>query len=53
LQCLDNLVDSAAADGRKRAAPDMIEVNRNADCERTKDAVCTRGSSPHRVCARF
>jgi hypothetical protein len=31
LQCRDNLLDKAAADGRKRAAPAMIDVNRNAD----------------------
>lgn len=53
LQCRDNRVDNAAADGRKRAVAARIDVNKNADCARTKPAVCMSGSRPHRVCARF
>lgn len=52
LQCLESLFDKAAADGRKRAAADRIDVNKKADSERTNDTVWITGSSPHRVCAR-
>lgn len=53
VQCLVSLLDKAAAEGLNRAAAASIDVKRKADCERTKDAVCTVGSRPHLVCAKF
>lgn len=39
LQCLDSRLDNAAAEGKKRAAAARIDVNRKADCARTKETV--------------
>lgn len=53
LQCLNSLLDKAAADGKKRVVAARIDVKRNADWACTNDTVWIRGSRPHRVCARF
>lgn len=53
LQWFESLLESEAPEGMNSADEAIIDVNRNADRDRAKDAVYRTGSKPHRVCARF